>query len=200
MKRLNQFCLLGALLPAALVLGFRSVPAQAAAKPVHVVMQTSKGTIELDLYPDKAPNTVKNFVSYAKKGFYGGTIFHRVISDFMIQGGGFTQDMHQKPTGAPIKLESKNGLHNTRGTIAMARTGNPDSATCQFFINVVDNTSKLDFPHPDGSGYAVFGKVTKGMNVVDQIRSVPTAVTNTPMGPMQDVPKSPVVIKSVTVK
>ena len=199
MKRLNQFCLLGALLPAVLALGFRAVPSQAAAKPVHVVMQTSKGAIELDLYPDKAPLTVKNFVAYAKKGFYNGTIFHRVISGFMIQGGGFTQDMHQKPTSPPIKNEGKNGLHNTRGTIAMARTGNPDSATAQFFINTVDNAS-LDYPKPDGFGYAVFGKVTKGMNVVDQIRNVPTGVTNTPMGPMQDVPKTPVVIKSVTVK
>ena len=163
-------------------------------QPVRVVMETSKGTIELELYPDKAPVTVKNFVDYANKGFYGGTIFHRVIPGFMVQGGGFTQDMQEKPTGDPIKNEAANGLKNDRGTIAMARTSDPNSATAQFFINVANN-EPLNYPGQDGLGYAVFGKVTKGMDVVDKIVSVPT----TNQGPHADVPAEPVVIKSVKV-
>jgi cyclophilin family peptidyl-prolyl cis-trans isomerase len=167
-----------------------------AGKPVGVVMETSMGTIDLELYPDKAPATVENFVHYVKKGHYNGTIFHRVISNFMIQGGGFTPDMQQKPTDPPVKNESANGLHNERSTIAMARTSDPDSATAQFFINVEDNTPKLDTPNPPGAGYTVFGKVTRGMDVVDKIKAVPT----TRKGPYDDVPETPVVIKSVTLK
>jgi peptidyl-prolyl cis-trans isomerase A (cyclophilin A) len=125
------------------------------------------------------------------KGFYAGTVFHRVIPGFMIQGGGFTRQLEQKPTGAPIQLESRNGLRNLRGTIAMARTSDPNSATSQFFINLVDNSS-LDYPRPDGYGYAVFGQVVSGMSVVDRIAAVPTH----DVGPMQNVPVKPVVIES----
>jgi len=166
-------------------------------KPVPVKMETSKGVIELELYPDKAPITVKNFVSYAKKGHYNGTVFHRVIPGFMIQGGGMTPDLNEKSTDAPIKNEAGNGLKNERGTVAMARTGVVDSATAQFFINVSKNTM-LD--HKDdsqqGFGYAVFGKVTKGMDVADKI----VAVSTTSKGPHDDVPVEPITIKSVTVK
>ncbi|HMB60211.1 MAG TPA: peptidylprolyl isomerase, partial [Xanthomonadales bacterium] len=144
------------------------------------------GDIELELFADKAPLSVENFVNYANSGFYNGTIFHRVISHFMIQGGGFTVDMEKKPTGEPIVNESVNGLSNTRGTVAMARTNNPHSATSQFFINTQDN---LNLDYVDGSssrgwGYAVFGTVTNGMDVVDNIRFVETA----PMPPHADVP------------
>ncbi len=159
-----------------------------------VIMETSKGPITLELDGNKAPITTANFVSYVKDGFYNGTIFHRVISGFMIQGGGFEADMSQKSTKAPIKNESTNGLGNKRGTIAMARTNNPDSATAQFFINLVDNGFL------DGTsykpGYAVFGKVTSGMGVVDQIAAVNTGRR----GPYGDVPVEPVMIKSVTIK
>ena len=165
-------------------------------KPVGVVMETSKGTIELELYPDKAPITVKNFVSYVKKGFYNGTIFHRVISTFMIQGGGFTPDMKEKPTDPPIQNEGGNGLKNDRGTVAMARTPDPNSATAQFFINVKNNDFLNRDQAQDGAGYAVFGKVTKGMEVVDKIKSVPTTEKNR----MSDVPTDPVTIKSVKLK
>ena len=171
-------------------------PAPAAeAKPVNVVMETSKGVIELELDPVKAPVSVANFVSYANKKHFDGLIFHRVIPGFMIQGGGFTADMNQKATDAPIKIESQNGLKNARGSIAMARTSNPNSATSQFFINVKDN-GNLDYPSFDGHGYAVFGKVTKGMDIVDAIVAVPT----TKKGPHGDVPVDPITIKSVTVK
>ncbi len=164
------------------------------AKLVYVSMKTSKGEIVLQLNAEKAPITVKNFLHYTEEGFYDGTIFHRVIPNFMIQGGGFTKDMSQKqPTAKPIKNEWKNGLKNERGTVAMARLGNqPDSASCQFFINVKDNPF-LDQPN-DGAGYAVFGKVVEGMDVVDAIKAVPTASH----GPHGDVPKEPVVIESVT--
>lgn len=171
-----------------------------AAKPVNVTMETSKGSIKLELYPDKAPVTVENFVTYAKAGHYDGTIFHRVIPDFMIQGGGYTPKLEEKPTRDPIKNEADNGLKNERGTIAMARTADPDSATSQFFISVVDNQG-LDRPNPDGYGYAVFGKVTEGMDVVDKIRNVPTTskmLGDMPM-PAENVPVDPVVIKSVKV-
>ena len=164
------------------------------AKTVKVVMETSKGSIELELDPAKAPITVENFVKYVKKGHYDGLIFHRVIPGFMIQGGGFTPDMNQKAVDAPIAIESKNGLKNARGTIAMARTSNPNSATSQFFINVKDNTN-LDYPSFDGYGYAVFGKVTKGLDICDAIVSVPTKQ----VGPHGDVPAEPIVIKSVKV-
>lgn len=164
------------------------------AKTVKVVMETSKGSIELELDPAKAPVTVENFVKYVKKGHYDGLIFHRVIPGFMIQGGGFTPDMNQKAVDAPIAIESKNGLKNARGTIAMARTSNPNSATSQFFINVKDNAN-LDYPSFDGYGYAVFGKVTKGLDICDAIVSVPTKQ----VGPHGDVPAEPIVIKSVKV-
>ncbi|MBQ5794965.1 MAG: peptidyl-prolyl cis-trans isomerase, partial [Kiritimatiellae bacterium] len=139
------------------------------------VIETSMGTITLELDDAKAPETVANFVKYAKDGHYDGTIFHRVIDGFMIQGGGFTKDMNQKETRQPIRNEAMNGLKNVRGTIAMARTMVVDSATSQFFINLVDNNF-LDFqsPTPQGFGYAVFGKVTDGMSVVDAIAKVKT--------------------------
>jgi cyclophilin family peptidyl-prolyl cis-trans isomerase len=162
-----------------------------------VVISTSMGDIEAELYADKAPETVKNFLSYAESGHYDGTVFHRVIKGFMIQGGGMTADMNQKPTKAPIKNEADNGLKNTNGTLAMARTGVVDSATSQFFINVKDNAF-LDHKSktPQGYGYAVFGKVIKGMDVVQKIENVDT----TSKGMHQDVPVQPVTIKSVTVK
>jgi len=143
------------------------------AKDPTVILSTSKGEIELTLDQAKAPVTVQNFLAYVDSGHYDGTIFHRVIDGFMIQGGGFTADMAQKKTLAPIKLESRSGLKNDRGTVAMARTSNPDSATSQFFVNLVDNGG-LDYPNPDGNGYAVFGAVTRGMDVVDEIRKVKT--------------------------
>lgn len=159
-----------------------------------VVVQTSLGDITIELDAEKAPKTVANFLKYVDDKHYDGTIFHRVISTFMIQGGGFTEDMEQKETGDMIKNEAGNGLKNVRGTIAMARTGEVDSATCQFFINVVDN----DFlDHRDntqrGFGYCVFGKVTDGMDVVDKIKDVRTGVRNG----MENVPLKPVVIKKV---
>ena len=160
-------------------------------------METSMGTITLELDDEKAPETVKNFIRYAKEGHYDGTIFHRVIDGFMIQGGGFTKDMNQKKTHDPIRNEAVNGLKNLRGTIAMARTMVVDSATSQFFINLVDN-GFLDFsaPTPQGFGYAVFGKVTDGMDVVDKIAKVETGNR----GFHQNVPVEPVVIKKVSVK
>ena len=159
-----------------------------------VTMETSVGKIELELDDAKAPKTVANFIAYAKAAHYDGTIFHRVIDGFMIQGGGFTKSMDQKETRAPIRNEAMNGLKNDRGTIAMARTMIVDSATSQFFINLVDN-GFLDFrgPHPSMYGYAVFGKVTSGMDVVDQIAKVKTGFS----GPHQNVPEEPVVIKKV---
>ena len=164
---------------------------------MKATIETNLGNIELELDEKKAPITVKNFAGYAKSGHYNDTIFHRVINGFMIQGGGFTADMNQKPTKEPIRNEAMNGLKNERGTIAMARTMVVDSATSQFFINLVDN-SFLDFrnPSPQGFGYAVFGKVTKGMEVVDQIAKVRTGNR----GMHQDVPVEPVVIKKVTVE
>ena len=154
------------------------------------------GTITVSLNAEKAPETVANFVQYAKDGHYDGTIFHRVIDGFMIQGGGFTRDMNQKPTKEPIKNEAQNGLSNKRGTIAMARTQVIDSATSQFFINLVDNDF-LDFssPEPRSFGYAVFGKVVDGMSVVDSIAKVKTGFS----GYHQNVPEEAIVIKKVTV-
>lgn len=158
-------------------------------------METSMGTISLELDEEKAPATVENFCRYASEGFYDGTIFHRVIDTFMIQGGGFTKEMNQKDTYEPIRIESMNGLKNLRGTIAMARTMIPDSATSQFFINLVDNDF-LDFTAPtaQGYGYAVFGRVTDGIEVVDRIAKVRTGFS----GPHQNVPEVPVIIKKVT--
>lgn len=161
-----------------------------------VTFETNKGNIVIELYPDKAPKTVANFLSYVKNGFYDGTIFHRVIPNFMIQGGGFTTDMQQKPTEAPIENEANNGLKNETGTIAMARTNNPHSATAQFFINTKDN-SFLDFTAPtqQGWGYAVFGKVVDGMDVV---REIEKTSTGSKMG-HQDVPNEDIVIQKATV-
>ena len=161
--------------------------------PAMVILTTSKGEIEIELDSEKAPISSENFLAYVDAGHYDGTIFHRVIPGFMVQGGGFTPDMDQKSTKDPIKNEATNGLKNDRGTLAMARTGVVDSATAQFFINVVDN----DFlnhssPDPRGYGYAVFGKVTKGMDVVDAIVGVPTGSK----GGHQDVPSEPIVIES----
>lgn len=159
-----------------------------------VVMETSLGDIEIELDGEKAPVSTKNFLQYVDDKFYDGLIFHRVIKDFMIQGGGFTEGMDQKKTREMIKNEAGNGLKNNRGTIAMARTGIVDSATAQFFINTVDNEFLNHKDKSDrGFGYAVFGKVTSGLDVVDKIRAVATGSK----GGMDDVPKSPVVIKSV---
>lgn len=160
---------------------------------IMVELQTSKGNIKIELYPEKAPLTVKNFLNYAKSGFYDGTIFHRVIDGFMIQGGGFTPDMKQKPTKAPVKNESGNGLSNSAMTIAMARTADPDSATAQFFINLVDN----DYLNGSANqpGYTVFGKVVDGENVVRQIGKVQTATR----GFFENVPTESVLIQKVQV-
>lgn len=143
------------------------------AKNPKAEIKTTMGSITVELNKEKAPITVKNFINYANDGFYKGTLFHRVINGFMIQGGGLTEDMKDKPTKKPIKNESKNGLKNTEGSIAMARTSDPDSATSQFFINVSNNNS-LDYRNEDRPGYAVFGKVTKGMDVVNKIKAVET--------------------------
>ena len=168
-------------------------PAPAAAAAPRVKLATSMGDIVLELNPAKAPKTVANFLQYVQDKHYDGTVFHRVIDGFMVQGGGFTADMAQKPTRAPVALEAANGLKNDTYTVAMARTGNPDSATAQFFINVKDNTM-LNAPKPDGHGYAVFGKVVEGKSVVDKIRTVPTGNK----GGMQDVPTTPVTITTAT--
>ncbi len=164
---------------------------------MKVQMQTNKGTIVLELDEEKAPITVANFVEYAKSGFYDGTIFHRVIPGFMVQGGGFEPGMSQKPTREPIKNEADNGLTNDLGTIAMARTPDPDSATAQFFINAKDN-GFLNFtaPNSQGWGYCVFGKVTDGLDVVQDIEKVATGNS----GGHQDVPVEDVVIEKVTVE
>ncbi|NDY90638.1 peptidylprolyl isomerase [Ideonella livida] len=175
---------------AALSLGTALACANAWAQKVR--LSTTHGDIVVELQRDKAPRTVDNFLGYVKSGHYEGTVFHRVIDGFMIQGGGFTADLKEKPTRAPIALESRNGLSNVRGAIAMARTMMPDSATAQFFINVVDNPALDSY----GGGYAVFGRVVTGMEVVDAIRAVPTASR----GPHQNVPQSPVVIKKATIE
>ncbi|GAC1390647.1 MAG: peptidylprolyl isomerase [Variovorax sp.] len=178
----------GALLAAAFAGG-----AWAADAP-RVKFATTQGDFVVELAPDKAPRTVENFLQYVRDKHYDGTVFHRVIETFMVQGGGFTPDLEQKPTRAPVVLEASNGLKNEEGTIAMARTGNPNSATSQFFINVRDNPA-LDAPSPDGHGYAVFGKVVSGMDVISKIKVVPTGAK----GPYRDVPVEPVVIRSATV-
>jgi cyclophilin family peptidyl-prolyl cis-trans isomerase len=191
-------CLVGAL-----ALGLSGTALAGEPKPVAkakgpaypvVVIETSMGTIKVELYEDKAPITVKNFLSYVDKKHYDGTIFHRVINGFMVQGGGFDETMKERDTAAPIKNEAANGLKNTVGMLAMARTNVPDSATAQFFINVKDNTF-LDFrdPSPQGIGYAVFGKVISGMDVVDKIKAVRTTMKNG----MGDVPEQAVIMKSV---
>ena len=162
----------------------------------NILMTTTVGAMTLELDADNAPKTVENFLSYVSSGFYDGTIFHRVINNFMVQGGGFTADMEQKATQAPIENEANNGLKNARGTIAMARTQDPHSATAQFFINVQDN----DFLNHTGEnmqgwGYAVFGKVTEGEDVLDKIRCVQTGS----QAGHQEVPVEPIIIESVTV-
>ena len=170
------------------------VPAGALAADPQVDLHTNLGNIRLELYPAKAPKTVENFLKYVKDGHYNGTIFHRVIPGFMVQGGGMTADMSQKQTRAPIPIESKNGLKNELGTVAMARTSDPNSATAQFFINV-NNNGFLDYPGQDGYGYTVFGKVVSGMDVVNKIVAVPTGN----QGMHQNVPRTPVVIESAKV-
>ncbi len=172
-----------------------TTPAPRGTNPV-VEIRTSLGTMKVELYPEKAPKTVENFLQYAREGFYDGTIFHRVIAGFMIQGGGFTPDMSEKSTRAPIENEASNGLKNVRGSIAMARTNDPHSASSQFFINTVDNPF-LDFQSEtvQGYGYAVFGQVVEGLETLDAIRKVATASS----GGHDDVPKSAVVIESVRV-
>ncbi|MBS1209599.1 MAG: peptidyl-prolyl cis-trans isomerase [Proteobacteria bacterium] len=165
-----------------------------AATSPQVQIVTSLGAITLELNADKAPQTVANFLKYVEDKHYDGTIFHRVIKNFMIQGGGMTANMAEKSTRAPIKNEANNGLKNERGTIAMARTQAPHSATSQFFINTVNN-DMLDYPGMDGWGYCVFGKVIAGMDVVDKIRAVSTKT----VGPYENVPQEPVVIKSMQV-
>ena len=165
---------------------------QAADMP-HVLLKTSMGEIVLELNQEKAPKSVANFLQYVKSGHYNGTIFHRVIKDFMIQGGGFDKNLQQKQTSAPIENEARNGLKNVDYSIAMARTGDPHSATAQFFINT-NNNRPLDYPSQDGWGYAVFGKVIKGTEVVDKIK----AVTVGNQGMHQNVPVVPVVIESAS--
>lgn len=167
--------------------------ASACAAPT-LELQTSMGRIVVELDAEKAPKSAANFLQYARDGFYNGTVFHRVIPGFMIQGGGFDASMNKKSTREPIENEAKNGLKNRRGTIAMARTMDPHSATAQFFINHNDNLP-LDYPSRDGWGYAVFGKVTEGMDVVDKIAKVPTAN----VGMHGDVPRTPVVIQNVRI-
>lgn len=159
-----------------------------------VELQTSLGNIVVELNADKAPKSAANFLQYAKSGFYNGTVFHRVIPGFMIQGGGFDSKMSQKATQAPIENEARNGLKNQRGTLAMARTSDPHSATAQFFINHADN-SNLDHPSFDGWGYAVFGKVVQGLDVVDKIAQQRT----TNVGPHQNVPQTPIIIQNVKI-
>ena len=175
------------------------LPLMAQADNPKVALDTSMGKIVLELYSDKAPKTVENFLGYVDSDFYNGTLFHRVIRDFMIQGGGFGEDHQQKTPGKPIKNEANNGLRNTRGTIAMARTPDPHSATAQFFINTVDNRT-LDHtsPSPDGWGYTVFGKVVEGLDVVDAIGKTATATRFLNRQPSRDVPVMPVVIKSAS--
>jgi peptidyl-prolyl cis-trans isomerase B (cyclophilin B) len=193
---MRKTVLFAAMLSLACGVAFGTETAPKGGRPV-VQFETSMGVIKVELYPDKAPITVKNFLSYVREGYYDGLVFHRVIRDFMVQGGGFTKEMKEKGTKhPPIKNEADNGLKNDRGTVAMARTSVVDSATAQFFINTVNN----DFLNhraktPQGYGYAVFGKVTDGMDVVDKIRAVPTASS----GMHQDVPKEPVVILKATV-
>ncbi|XXQ53686.1 peptidylprolyl isomerase [Xenophilus aerolatus] len=176
-----------------LAVGLAHLPAMAQSTP-RVKLATSLGDIVLELDAAKAPKTVENFLQYVKDKHYDGTVFHRVIDGFMIQGGGYSAQLKEKSTRAPIPLEASNGLKNDRGTIAMARTSDPNSATSQFFINVKNN-DMLNAPNPDGHGYTVFGKVVSGMDVVDKIRAVATGV----QGGMRDVPTVPVEIRSATV-
>ena len=174
----------------ALLLCAYSAFAAGSANSSRVELKTSEGIIVIELYPDKAPLSVANFLQYVRDGFYDGLIFHRVIDGFMIQGGGIKPDMTEKSTRAPIANEAKNGLKNEAGTIAMARKPDPNSATSQFFINLVNNDG-LDYPAPDGYGYAVFGKVVSGFDVVQKIGKTKTGYA--------DVPKTPIIIQSAKV-
>lgn len=171
-------------------------PAKKTSNPM-VELHTSMGDIEIELYPEKAPKTVKNFLQYVNSDFYDGTVFHRVIKGFMVQGGGFDKDMEQKKTLPPILIESNNGLKNDRCTVAMARTSNPNSATSQFFINAKDNDF-LNYTSstPQGYGYAVFGKVVKGMDIVDKIENTKTSSQKS----MDDVPISNIIIQKASEK
>ena len=164
-----------------------------------VVMETNKGTIEIELNRGRAPITVKNFVQYVNDEFFNGICFHRIIKRFMVQGGGFTPEGEQRATRGNIQIESRNGLKNEKGTIAMARTSDPDSASSQFFINTVNNAN-LNYPSFDGHGYTVFGKVISGMEVVEEIENAATGTKMTPYGPMQDWPTVDVVIVKATMK
>lgn len=184
--RLTAFLFILAILPA------QPAVAGNPESPVHVKFQTTDGDIVLELYPDKAPATVKNFLGYVRAGHYDNTIFHRVISGFMVQGGGYDPGYTEKPTREPVKNESQNGLSNERGTVAMARTSDPDSATAQFYINHADNP-RLD---TYGGGYTVFGRVIDGMAVIDRIAQIPTG----PGGPFRtDVPQRPAILEKATV-
>ncbi|MDB5854827.1 MAG: peptidylprolyl isomerase [Herminiimonas sp.] len=184
---LNRRSLLISLAATAL---FTGSPVMAEGKDPQVQLKTSMGNIVLELYPEKAPKSVANFLEYVRNGHYNGTIFHRVIESFMIQGGGFDANMVQKKTRPPIENEARNGLKNDAYTVAMARTSDPNSGSAQFFINVKANNF-LNYPGQDGAGYAVFGKVIKGMDVVDKIKAVPTG--------RMDVPQEPVVIESASI-
>jgi len=182
-----------------LVIAVSCFTSQAAFAGPKVEFKTTMGNFVVELDDVKAPKTTANFLNYVKSGFYNGTIFHRVIDGFMIQGGGFTADLNQKPTDAPVVSEAQNGLKNNVYTIAMARTSDPDSATSQFFINVKDNAA-LDYPNAMGNGYTVFGKVISGTQTIDAIRKVPTMVVPAPrMGRMADVPSKTVAIESATI-
>jgi peptidyl-prolyl cis-trans isomerase A (cyclophilin A) len=181
---------------AAGVVGIAGLTSSMAAHAQKVKLATSLGDIIVEVDAAKAPKSAANFLQYVKDGHYNGTVFHRVIADFMVQGGGMTPDLKEKPTRAPIPLEARNGLDNTRGTLAMARTMDPNSATAQFFINVKDNAFLNAAQSRDGNGYAVFGKVVSGMDVVDKIRAVQTGSK----GPYQDVPVQPVIIKQATLE
>ena len=184
---------------ASLVLVTSFLTSQAAIAGPKVEFKTTMGNFVVELDDVKAPKTTTNFLNYVKSGFYNGTIFHRVIDGFMIQGGGFTPDLVQKPTDAPVVSEANNGLKNNSYTIAMARTSDPDSATSQFFINV-NNNAALDFPNAMGNGYTVFGKVISGTQTIDAIRKIPTMVAPAPrMGRMADVPTKTVTIESATI-
>lgn len=184
---------------ASLVFVISAVFTQAAIAGPKVEFKTTMGNFVVELDEAKAPKTSANFLNYVKSGFYNGTIFHRVIDGFMIQGGGFTPDLVQKPTDAPVVSEANNGLKNNTYTIAMARTSDPDSATSQFFINVKDNES-LNYPNAMGNGYTVFGKVISGTQTIDAIRKVPTMIASAPrMGRMADVPSKTVTIESATI-
>ena len=187
-KRSTFFQIVASFLLAA---SFASAQSAQADDPV-IVFKTSMGEIDIQLDSTHAPISTKNFLAYVDKKFYDGTIFHRIIPGFMVQGGGFTPDLKEKETQPPIQNEASNGLHNLRGTISMARTSDPNSATSQFFLNLVNNSDKLDPGMGDPSGYAVFGKITKGLDVIDKMAQVPT----TTKGPYGDVPVTDVVLIS----